>query len=263
MEKFSSQPKSVRINETTENQPPHHHIEDVVVHARDLKRLCNENPSAVDCTPELLHGEISSSDVGEIFKNYEEHKMVTLDDVSNSVAIIRSHLEEELLHLPGEDEEVKFISEHLNLIKTRDQTLKEAVRRYVGTLSSFFNLKKQRDRLDRDDFKYKMEDIDRRRRSAHNSLIETLVVYSRIVNELREYGILDGFTIEAWGPGVDISHQASVSASKHVVIFSDSCLNDRDLIKDWAVSAYLHDSLMALRAVQEKTPPDEPVAKGD
>ncbi len=263
MEKFPSQSNSPKAEVSIENQPSHHNIEDVVVHARDLKRLCIEDPNAAGCSPELLNKEIDSSEVSGTFKNYEAHKIVTLDDISDSVAVVRAHLEEELSHLHAEDEEVKFISERLNLIKTRDQTLQEAVRRYVGTLSLFFNIKKQRIHLEREDFEYKMEDIDKRRRSAHNSLIETLVVYSRIINELKEYGLLDGFTIEAWGPGVDITRSLSAGSDKSVVIFSDSSLKDRDLIKDWAVSAYLHDSLMVLMAAQEKTPPDEPVAKDD
>lgn len=265
MEKFPNQPRppAATTERTAENQEYRHNIEDVVVHARDLRRLCAENPNAAGCTPELLHGEIDSSEVSEIFKSYDEHKMVTLDDISDSIAAIRTYLEEELSRLPAEDEEVEVISKQLALIKTRDKTLQEAVRRYVGTLSSFFALKKQRIRLDPEDFKYKMEDIDRRRRSAHDSLIETLVVYSRVINELREYGLLDDFTVEAWGPGVDVSRSSVGPDEKLIRTFSGRALEDRELIKDWAVSAYLHDSLEVLMAAQEKTPPDEPTAKGE
>lgn len=261
MEKFPNQSKSTKVVETIEKQTFHHHIEDVVVHARDLQRLCSADPNAPECNPQLLHTEIETSDVGEIFKNYEEHKIITFDDISKSVEVVRTHLQEELSRLPAEDEEIEFISERLNLIKTRDQTLREAVRRYVGTLSSFFNLKKQRVRLESEEFKYKMEDIDKRRRSAHNSLIETLVVYSRIVNELQENGLLEGFVVEEWKPGMDFTCMSPSNSDKCVKIFSSSSLGDRELVKDWAVSAYLHESLEVLTATQEKTPPDELAAK--
>ena len=228
----------------------HHDIEDVVVHATETRRLCQLNPNSPGCVPELLHDEIEHSDVSGLYQRYEDHKIVKLSDLTESVTKITAHLEQELAQVDSESEEGRFITSRFNLLKTRDTEVRNSVQRYVRTLSQFYTLKKQRIRMEPEEFKYQMEDADRRRRGAHDALLETLAIYSRILNELHSEDLLEGFTIIAWKQGMELSD--APDDRRTLVSFSETVLRDRDLVKDWAVTAHLYSEFTLAREAKEK-----------
>src|SRR5690606_4589845 len=128
------------------------------------------------------------------------------------------------------EEDMHEITNKALLLKDRAKEIKRAARSYVRTVSQFNHIKRQRARLDPQDFIEKIEEIDRRRRVLHDGLIESLTVYTKVMHELSEYGFLDDVKVLLWSQ----SEPFEVPEENTVVIFSPEILNNRELVKDWA-----------------------------
>ncbi|MEX0917847.1 MAG: DUF3232 domain-containing protein [Candidatus Paceibacterota bacterium] len=227
----------------------HHNIEDVVVHATETRRECQLNPDSPGCEPELIHNEIENSELAGLYHNYEEHKIVKLSDLTGSIAKIAAHLEQELTKVDPESEEGQFITTQFNLLKTRDKEVRSSVQRYIRTLSKFYNLKKQRVRMEPEEFRYQMEEADRRRKAAHDALLDTLSIYSRILSQLQNEDYLEGFTVVMWKQGIELTDSAE--SEQTLFSFASLVLQDRDLVKDWAVTAHVCDELQLSREAKK------------
>lgn len=234
--------------ETTEIK---HYVEDVVVHAQEIRNVCLRDPNSPLCRPEILHTEIEHSDVGVMFENYNEHKILSLDDIRYSIENVAVHLEHELSKLDSESEEYLFAHDKYQLIRKRAEEIRTGVQRYVRTLSQFFQLKKQQFRLEPEDFRDKLQQIDKQRRFGHDALIGTLSIYSEVVNSLKEYGFLEEHTVISWDHVTKLSDIEE--NNKNIIIFSPKILENRDLVKDWAISAHLYEQLKHIEQLKENS----------
>lgn len=224
---------------------PTEQIEDVVVALDEALQHCRANPDDMSCDCDALHSRICHTEVKRLFEHYEKHEVLTHVDIEQSVGILLAKLEAELEEDP-EDEE---INKGYKILSERPKEIKLATRRYVRTISKFFHVKKQQMRMSVDEFKDSFEKIDQERRNAHNGLIETLTIYTRTVNELKRYGALDGVEIEEWRP-IDRFTDVSDTEGK-VFVFAAEVLKNRDLVKDWAVSANMDEKLKQIEEMQK------------
>ena len=106
--------------------------------------------------------------------------------------------------------------------------------------------------MEPEDFKAEFQRIDQVRRIAHDGLIETLSIYTRTINELSEYGLLDEVPIEQWHHR-DRFLSEDDSKGK-VFVFAPEVLRNRDLVKDWAISAHLSKRLHEIDELQKGLP---------
>lgn len=226
-------------------QTPTEQVEDVVAAVDDALQHCRLHPDDASCDCGALHARICHTEIQKIFEDYEQHKVLTLNDLEKSIEVVLRQVASEL----EEDPEDQYILERQSLLKSRAREIDQATRRYVRTISKFFHIKKQQLRLDKDDFIAKFQEIDQVRRTAHNGLIETLTIYTRTVSELERYGALDGLEVIQWNIG-DASLENEIAGGA-VAIFSPAVLKNRDLVKDWAVSAHLSKRLHQLEDMQE------------
>ena len=224
---------------------PTEQVEDVVIALDEAFQYCRANPDDFSCDCSALHSRICHTEVQRLFQHYEKHEVLTHDDIEKSINAVLRKLETEMSDAP-EDE---FISRRFQLLKERPREIKLATRRYVQTISKFFHIKKQQFRLDPVDFKAEFEKIDRIRRNAHDGLIETLTIYTRTINELYRYGALDGLEIKEWH--VTDRFGSDLPPEDTILVFAGDVLRNRDLVKDWAVSAHLNEKLSQIEEMQK------------
>lgn len=224
---------------------PTEQVEDVVVALNDALQHCKANPDDMSCDCDALHSRICHTEVKLLFEHYEKHEVLTHSDIEQSINLVLAKLEEELKDDP-EDEEIA--SGH-QLLKERAREIKSATNRYIRTISKFFHIRKQQFRMTPDEFKDEFQKIDQIRRTAHNGLIETLTIYTKTVNGLKRYGALDGLEIEEWRVTDRFSDPADTEGK--VLVFSAEVLKNRDLVKDWAVSAFMNEKLLQLEEIQK------------
>ncbi|MCA9363054.1 DUF3232 domain-containing protein [Candidatus Kaiserbacteria bacterium] len=205
---------------------------------------CSHNPGAHCCDVDVLHHDVENSDFGSIFKRYENHEIFRIKDIQESVDFIISDFESWMSTLEENDEEFLLGDKSINLLKERVNIIESGIRSYVSTLQEFFLIKKQQFRLDREVYIDRLQNIDRRRRIAHDSLIESLNVYTDSIKQLVEYGLLDESDVQEWSFGFS-------DYDKNITIFSKSFLSDRNLIKDWALSAHMYQQLEKIEELQK------------
>lgn len=234
-------------------------VEEVLSHVGEALQSCRSNPNQNTNHGEILHREIENTEISDLFSHYEKHQIISLFDINESIRIIVDKLEVIKNEVSNDEEELKFINTKFNLLKQRDVEISAGVRRYVASVAQFQAIKKQQLRLLPEDYRDKLKDIDIRRRKAHDALMQTLSIYTQLVLELKNEDYLEDVNVIQWNFGMDIS-DVRVSDTT-VVVFSEKILANRDLIKDWAITAHLYQSLKIIEEL-EKSPVSNDDANG-
>lgn len=233
----------------TEVSHEHIYTEDMLADIESAHQTCVADPISPGCNLDLLHSKIHQSDLSEIFTHFESQEIVTLSQITDNIKKIVAKVEAEVPLLTTEegsgDEELDRI---YKLLKNRDVEIRTSVRRYTNSVAQFSHIKKRRAQLG-DDFPAKFVDIDKRRRAAHDGLIDTLALYSRLVNELDQYDLLGDVKMVPWDFSVDVSKFADEDV---VFVFSPQILANRDLVKDWAMSAHMYRRLSEIQELQNR-----------
>lgn len=227
---------------------PVHSVEEAASQVKAMREVCGEDPHAPECSPEMLHALVSETELADMYERIRVHQGITFHDIAETVARADRFVRE------GTDgyseEELHEVGVRLKLLSTREEEIRKATRMYVRTLSQFFRTGSRRKLMGEDDFKAQYEQIDRRRRVAHNGLIESLRVYAQTLEWLRQEDLLDGATIYSWYPGQEIPQAESDQTI--LLTFSPRFLSDRELIQKWAVSVNLHDQIREIERLQDE-----------
>lgn len=224
---------------------PTEQVEDVVVALDEALQHCRLHPEDSYCDCESLHSRICHTEIKNLFQHYERHEILTIDDIKESLALVLEQVESEM----ASDESDEFMKQNYQLLRERGNEIDKATRRYVQTVSKFFHIKKQQYRLDVEDFKAKFQEIDQVRRIAHNGLIETLTIYTRTVGELQRYGALGNLEVVPWHTSDRFTGEEDTKG--RVFVFASEVLQNRELVKDWAVSAHMHNRLHEIEGMQK------------
>jgi len=226
-------------------------VEEVLAHLNDALESCRHNPHSHTNRSELLHNEIETTEVGELFNNYEKHQIISLQDITESIRVVVKILESIKTEVADEPEELQYVTSKYNLIRQRDVEINASVKRYVSSVAQFQTIKKQQLRLLPEEYRDKLVEIDTRRRKAHNALIETLSIYTRLINDLKNNDYLTDVNVLQW----DFTHDSTDFKvnDNNIAVFSEKILSNRDLIKDWSITAHLYQSLKIIEEL-EKSP---------
>lgn len=249
---MSEKPKTEK-NESAQNKEAQsrHFIEEVAQEVKEAHDKSKTDPDASICNPELLHKSVleSDSDIAAMYELLLQHKVLRFEDIDLTVQNIEKGVEPLILDFDIESKQEA--EQKLKLLSVRGNEIRRSAKQYVTTLSQFYTIKRQQVRLDSEDFKDKMESIDRRRRTAHDGLIESLNVYADCVRWFYEQDLLEGYTLQEWSPGQEIVKTSDESRS--VYTFSTRFLNDRTLIQEWAVGANLYRQIIDIEEAQNKS----------
>lgn len=227
------------------DEVPTEQVEDILVALDEAFQHSRLHRKDASCDCGSLHNRICCTEVKSLFEHYERHEILTIDDIKNSIDIVLAKLESEI----ATDEGDEIMKQGYQLLKSRGVEIDRSTRRYVQTISKFFHIKKQKHRLEAEDFNAKFQEIDQMRRVAHNGLIEALTVYTRTVGDLKKYGALDGLEIEQWH--TSDRFLSDEDTKSRVFVFAPEVLQNRDLVKDWAVSAHMSQRLHEIEELQK------------
>ncbi len=239
-------PKVQHSTDFESTETPTEHVEDVVVALDRALQHCRAHPDDMSCDCSVLHARICHTEIQNLFEHYERHEILTYDDIQSSLEIVLQKLTTELEADP-EDEEMR---KGFQILKERAREIRFATRRYVQTIAKFHHIKEQQFRMDPNEFVAEFQNIDQIRRNAHNGLIDTLTIYTKTINELQRYGALDGLEIVEWHITDRFADDSETDGKIHV--FSGDVLRNRDLVKDWAISAHMHEKLQQIEALQKE-----------
>lgn len=222
-----------------------HPVESVVAHTKDLHQLCKINPDSPECTHESCNKiveEITHSEICDLYERCSNHSVLTFEDIAETTQYVKKILEKELE--VSSEEEKGYALPRLKLVSSRASEIRTATNKYIRALTEFFNVRHQRMRLENEDFKDKLTTIDSRRRLAHDTLIGALQEYSKVVRELKDYGFLEGHSVIEWNFGMALPEKAGNGA---IHVFSQQFLSNRELVRDWGISANLHEDILSIR----------------
>ena len=198
---------------------------------------------------EKLHGDVENCECYPLFKQYIAGEVPTLErmfgNLKGPLERARADLEAEKQAVGENDPIVAEATKMLNLIGGREQQVRGAIQRYVHSVIRFNHLKKISAGGVRDITRQFVE-TDRARRQAHNSLIESLRVYTATAAKANEMGLFaendTDYPFAKWTIGTDARN---IPANK-MAIFSESVLQNRDFIRDWAIVADFMEQLVIL-----------------
>ena len=227
---------------------PAHSVEEVAAQVHTAHEVWHSNPSASTKDPEMLHTLVHDTELGDMYECIQAHEGVVFGDITTSVEKARRLAE--AVKSDYLDSEWQEIDKRLRLLAFRDSEIRRATRSYVLTLSQFFNIMHRRDSLDAEEFKDRLETIDRRRRTAHNGLLEALSVYVGTLKWLHDEGVLEKAVLFDWQPGKVMPK--TENNEKVLYIFSDAFISDRDLVRKWAVSVNLHDQIEEIQKIKKE-----------
>lgn len=233
-------------------ETPTEQVEDVVVALDEAylqTRECHRNHHIQDpYNLEVLHDRICHTELKGLFESYEEHKILTTADLQQSITLVIEKLNEVSQEELPPDERT-FLDQKRALIEHRGKEIDLAARRYVKTISKFFHIAKQKIRMSPEEFKPEFQRVDQLRRAAHDGLITTLTIYTKTINDLYEYGFLDDVIIEQWHTRDRFVSEEDVKGK--VFTFAPEVLRNRELVKDWAISAHLASQLREIEEMQK------------
>jgi hypothetical protein len=240
--------RAPHIEQEPKHEGPQKYLEDVATRVNELHVRCKTQHRVPAHTKGMLHREISQTELHDIFSQYENGKTLTFAHLNESVRILNELLEKEITEFKEGEyaEELKVMQ---RLLAGRGKELRSAAHRYIGTLVKFVSVVKQKVRLQPEEFVDRMERADRERRTAHEGIIASLKTYVQLVERMESDGLLEGYRIEEWYMGQPVV--APDAAGKVIPVFSPRFLADRDMVKDWAVCADLHEMLEDIGATEE------------
>lgn len=242
MEKEHEQPTKTGFERS---EVPTENVEDVVVALDQALQHCRANPDDMSCDCSVLHSRICHTEIQHLFEHYEKHEVLTYDDIERSLEIVLHQISSELKH----DADDEFLNKSFQILKERAKEIKHAARRYVQSIAKFHFIKRQQLRMEPHEFKEEFEKIDQLRRNAHNGLIETLTIYTKTINELRRDGVLDNVEVIEWHTADRFDEDTEVEGK--VFVFAGDVLRNRDLVKDWAISAHMFEKLKQIEEIQK------------
>lgn len=189
-----------------------------------------------------LHDDLDQLEDAPMIGQYEKAMIPTIHSLTEASRIASAALEAQT-----DDEEAVRIGK---LIRGQVGGIRTWSRRYVSTIIKFHTAKRRLVLMNDVERRNALEQADAERRRVHDSLLTCLRTFTALLKEGAEYA---AYTAPlAWSPGILLPEG---TASEKAVIFSDSALTDRDLIKSWAIAS---DCVEEMRSIigSEDFPPE-------
>ncbi|MDB5265468.1 MAG: hypothetical protein JWM39_181 [Parcubacteria group bacterium] len=171
-----------------------------------------------------FHEDLDHLENAPMVGQYERGMIPTIDSLSEAARAASDPLEAD-----PEDAEAVRIGK---LIRGQAASIRTWCRRYVSSIIKFHTVKRQLLRMNDEERRNAFEHADGERRRVHESLLTSLRTFNSLLQEGKEYAEYKAAVV--WQPGSVLEEG---TATHEAVIFSSKALDDRDLIKDWAIAA--------------------------
>jgi hypothetical protein len=170
-----------------------------------------------------FHQDLDSLEEAEIVKRYERGLVPTMSSINLAATEASKALLEE-----GDPDAARIGK----LIQGQASGIRRWCRRYVTTIIQFHTKKKDFRLMNAADQRDALSQADVERRRVHDALLESLRTLTRLIEEGRDHAEYP--RPMTWSPTSELEVDA---ANTKPVIFSESAIQDRDLIKSWAIAA--------------------------
>lgn len=208
-----------------------HTSEDVIL---DNLHKCTEGRRT--CTKEeaeTMHSEFERCEAGTIFHSYTESKIPTLSQFEEQMELILQKTGQ-----PAADD-VEGLRIY-NLLRGRVNHLRKSVKDYVETVVRFVRISGPMKLRDPEIF----IKIDHDRRKRHDGLLNTLSGLLKLINDADRIGLADKSDFYYWHPGSD-----EQIPSNKIPVFSEAAIENRNLIRDWALAADFSENFNKLTVI--------------
>ncbi len=227
-------------------ESPKHEPTEMVL--SDFKRICQSEVGIIH-TPEekdqvigVMHQTLERLDNKEMIHKYREGRIPTIHSLELAANEAIKHLQEE-----EPDEEIERITK---LLEGQVRSIRGWTRRYVGTVVKFHLMKSAYYAQEEEADKFITADSERRR--VHDALLSSIASFSKLLSDAQE--------ITHYSPPIawDLSSNLEEgTANAKPVVFSLQAIQNRDLIRDWAVATDCVEELQKSIAMMEAETKDE------
>lgn len=159
-----------------------------------------------------------------IINQYENGTVPTLESLQEATTAAAQELEAD----PDDQEGVRMAK----LLRGQVQSIRLWCRRYVGSVIAFHTLRRKHILLNSTDTKEDFFRADSERRRIHNALLDSLRTCTALIQQTAAHA--GSATPILWEPTMTLPKG---TASSTPVAFSANTLEDRDLVKQWAIAA--------------------------
>jgi hypothetical protein len=145
-------------------------------------------------------------------------------------------------------EQIELLAKKKNQFKELLENVFKKADDYLETIRRMHNLKVGKDEMESSSYQDELENIERRRTSAHNALIADINIVNRFLE--MNFGKIDEEMIEDWeekeeASGRKVLYAKRIDLPKKGICVDRVDLNDRKSIADWAIQ--LMESLTKLK----------------
>lgn len=224
---------------------PKHRTEEVVQEVHQAVEMA-KNGQVSDQLFGKVHSMVEDSDVAPDLKNYESHQWIRLEDIDISVDTLCEILEKESKY--ADEKELVELQTLVKQLQGRKSEIRSAIRRYVSTLIQFNITNRHRDRMEYEDFRDKMIEIDHARRRNHNALLDVLRTYDSLIRHVMEEGYITKQSIHVWTPDETFRHNTPGT----ITAFGGDVIDNRELVRRWATAASVSTALHIVDEQVEK-----------
>ena len=208
----------------------------------DLLHQCTDGNPTKTCGPELkesIHQEFETCEAYATYLAYSEGSIPTIETIAEGI-------ENALLQAPQHTKDGPEAERITKMLSGRYvQSVITFNRQLSGAGQFRFSEEEKRNRL---------VDADKRRRRLHDSLLDTLRVTHKTLMDAVDLGILKENSFGVWAPGFD-AQQLPGSFS----IFAPKAIDDRDLIRNWAIAADFAQTFAKLEEIVGKSGDSRPM----
>ncbi len=218
----------------------------------DLLHQCTDGNPRKACGPDTkasIHKEFEACEAYETYLAYNEGSIPTIESIAEGI-------ESALLQAPQQAKEGPEAERITKMLSGRAMQIRAASRSYVQSVIAFnrqlsgagqfrFSEEEKRNRL---------VDADKRRRRLHDSLLDTLRVTHKTLMDAVDIGILRENSFGVWARGFD-ARQLPGSFT----VFAPKAIDDRDLIRNWAIAADFAQTFAKLEEIVGKSGDSRPM----
>lgn len=218
------------------------------LHTNHDKVINGEMPASEKLLVEIRN-DLSKLECYPMYRDYVKGVVPTLAMLSESadraVKVIDTLLEKD--RAGGlSDKDLAEETASRNLIAGRPNSIRRSIDAYVRSIIRFHTLRRLSHGGSRD-MQEQFVKADGERQRAHDSLLQSLRVFTTNVLKAEHEGMLPKGTVAQWVQGSE-AKKLSENAQTIVVFSEQTLANERDFIKDWAIAADFDTQLQDIAA---------------
>ncbi|HEV7121492.1 MAG TPA: hypothetical protein VGN56_01545 [Candidatus Paceibacterota bacterium] len=191
-----------------------------------------------------LHEDLDNLEEAPMIGQYEQGMIPTIQSLIEAAQVASLALESD-----PDDAEALRIGK---LIRGQASSIRTWCRRYVSSIIKFHTMKRQMLRMNDEEKRNSFQAADAERRRVHESLLDCLKTFNTLLTEGLEHA--EYAAPRAWQPGTLLPNGTS---AHEAVIFGPKAIQDRDLMKSWAIAADCVEEMRKIIGADDFPPSEE------